>query len=65
MHVERTIDDIEQIEEMFEAEISGHSAQATSLRPIKGTTKWSRTAHGSSCGSGMAFVAAQSLPNSD
>ena len=34
-----------------------HSAQATSLLPIEGTTKCSRTARGSGFGSGMASVA--------
>jgi hypothetical protein len=37
--------------------ILGHSAQATSLLPIDGTTKCSRIARGFSFGIGMAFVA--------
>jgi len=39
MDIERIIDEIEQIEEMFEAPTRGHSAQATSLLPIEGTTR--------------------------
>src|SRR5713101_3548453 len=45
--------------------ILGHSAQATSLLPIEGTTKCSHIARGLGFGSGMAFVADQSLPSSD
>jgi hypothetical protein len=37
--------------------ILGHSAQATSLPPIEGTTKPSRIAHGFSFGSGTEFAA--------
>jgi len=35
----------------------GHSAQATSVRPIAGMTKCSRIARGFGCGSGMGFAA--------
>jgi hypothetical protein len=38
--------------------ILGHSAQATSLLPIEGTTKCSRIAHGFVFGSSMGFAAA-------
>ena len=37
--------------------ILGHSAQATSLLPIEGTTKCLRIARGSDCGSASAFAA--------
>jgi hypothetical protein len=37
--------------------ISGHSAQATSLPPIEGTTKCSRIARGFGCGSSSEFAA--------
>jgi hypothetical protein len=37
--------------------ILGHSAQATSLLPIAGTTKCSRIARGFSFGDGMGFAA--------
>jgi hypothetical protein len=37
--------------------ISGHSAQATSLLPIEGTTKCSRIARGFGCGSSSGFAA--------
>ena len=47
MDVERIIDDIEQLQEMFEARTLDHSAQAISLLQIEGTTRCSRTAHGS------------------
>src|SRR5437588_9665320 len=44
--------------------ILGHSAQATSLLPIEGTTRCSRIAHGFEFGSGMASAADQSPPRS-
>jgi hypothetical protein len=47
MDVERIIDDIEQLQEMFEAPISGRSAQATSGLRIEGMMKCSRIARGS------------------
>src|SRR5690348_13648292 len=40
-----------------------HSAQATSLLQIEGTTRCSRTALGLSCGSILAYVADLSLPS--
>ena len=61
MDVERIIDEIEQLQEMFEAPDISHSAQATSLLPIEGTTKLSRRARGFGSGSGMASVADPSL----
>src|ERR1700723_579773 len=57
MDVERIIDEIEQLKEMFGAPDIGHSAQPTSLMPIEGMTKCSRIAHGSGCRNGMDFVA--------
>ena len=45
--------------------ILGHSAQATSLLPIEGTTKCSHTARGLGFGGGMAYAAARKLMNSD
>jgi hypothetical protein len=45
--------------------ILGHSAQATSLLPIKGTTKCSRIARGFGCGNGMGFAAETSPQCSD
>jgi hypothetical protein len=61
MDVERTIDDIEQLQEMFEApDIRPLSASASRLR-IDGTTKPSRIARGFGCGRGMASVAEPSL----
>jgi hypothetical protein len=39
MDIERIIDEIQQLQEMFERRISDHSAQATSLLPIEGATK--------------------------
>jgi len=39
MDVERIIDDIEQLEEMFEVPDIRHSAQPTSLLQIEGTTR--------------------------
>ena len=66
MDVERIIDDVEQLQEMLEARrILGHSAQATSLLPIKGTTKCSRIARGFGCGNGMGFAAETSPQCSD
>src|ERR1700756_4524025 len=43
--------------------ILDHSAQATSLLPIGGTTSCSRIARGSGCGSILAYVADLSLPS--
>ncbi len=57
MDVERIIDEIEQLQEMFEAPDISHSAQATSLLPIEGTTKCSRRALGSGCGSILVSAA--------
>src|SRR5579864_5437588 len=45
--------------------ILGHSAQATSLLRIEGTTKCSRTALGFEFGSGTEFVVDLTLPRSD
>src|ERR1700740_3544769 len=45
--------------------ILDHSAQATSLLPIGGTTSCSRIARGFGSGSDMAFVAALSLRHYD
>src|ERR1035438_6038024 len=45
--------------------ILGHSAQATSLLPIAGTTKCSRIARGFSFGNGMGSVAEPSPQYSD
>src|SRR5580692_10913422 len=45
--------------------ISDHSAQATSLMPIEGTTKCSRIARGSGFGNGMVSVADLRLQYSD
>ena len=59
MDVERIIDEIQQLQEMFERRISGHSAQATSLLRIGGTTKCSRIARGS--GFGRTSVSAAGL----
>jgi hypothetical protein len=57
MDVERIIDEIEQIQEMFEApDIRPLSASDISL-PIEGTMKCWRTARGFGCGSGMGFAA--------
>ncbi len=64
MDVERIIDEIEQLQEMFEAPDIGHSAQVTSVLPIAGTTKCSRIALGAGFGRGMASVAALSLQSS-
>jgi len=65
MDVERIIDDIEQLQEMFEApDIRPPSAQATSLPPIEGTTRCSPIALGSGCGSILASAADQNLPYS-
>src|SRR5437899_12796914 len=57
MDVERIIDDIEQLQEMFEAPDIRHSAQATSRLLIESTMKCSRTALGSGCGSSTGFAA--------
>ena len=57
MDVERIIDDIQQLRKCSRHRISGHSAQATSLLPIEGTTKCSRIAHGFSFGSVTACAA--------
>jgi hypothetical protein len=65
MDVERIIDDIEQLQEMFEARILDHSAQATSRLRIEGTTRCSRIAHGFDCGSILASAAALSRQYSD
>src|ERR1035441_6104878 len=45
--------------------ILGHSAQATSLLPIAGTTKCSHIARGFSCGNGTASVAELTPRHSD
>jgi hypothetical protein len=65
MDVERIIDDIEQLQEMFEAPELDHSAQATSLLLIEGTTKCSLRVLGSGCGSISAFAADLNLQSSD
>jgi hypothetical protein len=57
MDVERIIDEIEQLQEMFEAPDIRPPAQATSPLPIEGTTKCSRTARGSGFGSSTGFAA--------
>jgi hypothetical protein len=65
MDVERIIDDIEQLQEMFEApDIRPLSPSASPLR-IAGTMRCSRTARGFASGSGMASAADVSLTNSD
>jgi hypothetical protein len=65
MDVERIIDEIEQLQEMFEAADIGHSAQATFLLPIEGTTKCSHIVRGLTFGSGMACAAGRSRQCSD
>jgi hypothetical protein len=62
MDVERIIDEIERLQEMFEAPISGHSAQTNPGLRIGGTMNCSPTARGSGLGSGMASVADLKLP---
>src|ERR1017187_4488789 len=60
MDVERIIDEIERsssYRKCSKRRILGHSAQATSLLPIEGTMKCSRTARGSEFGNGMASAA--------
>jgi hypothetical protein len=61
MDVERIIDDIEQLQEMFEAPDIRPPAQATSLLPIEGMTKCSRPARGFAFGSSTAFAAARDI----
>jgi hypothetical protein len=56
MDVERIIDEIEQLQEISKRRI-GHSARATSLRRIDGTTKCSRIALGFGFGSSTGFAA--------
>ena len=56
MDVERIIDEIEQLKEMFGAPDIGHSAQPTSLMPIEGMTKCSTIAHGSGFGGSTGFA---------
>jgi hypothetical protein len=57
MDVERIIDEIEQLQEMFEAPDIRPLPRATSLRRIEGTTKCSRIALGFGFGSRTGFVA--------
>jgi hypothetical protein len=57
MDVESIIDDIEQLQEMFEAPDSGPFSATTSALRIAGTMKHLRTALGSSCGSIMVSAA--------
>jgi hypothetical protein len=64
MDVERIIDEIQQLEEMFEVRTVDHSAQPTSPPRIAGTMKCWRIARGFGFGSGMACAADLSLLNS-
>jgi hypothetical protein len=57
MDIERIIDEIQQLEEMFEALDINHSAPETSLPPTESTMRCSRTARGFGCGSDMGCVA--------
>jgi hypothetical protein len=65
MDVERIIDDIEQLQEMFEAPDIRPLRQATFLLRIEGTTKRSRIARGFGFGVTIASVADLSLRYSD
>jgi len=57
MDVERIIDDIEQLQEMFEAPDIRHSAQAISQRRTEGTMRSSPIARGFGSGSILASAA--------
>jgi hypothetical protein len=65
MDVERIIDEIEQLREMFEAPDIRPLSASDIAAAIEGTTKCSRTALGFGCGSDMASVADLRLPHSD